>query len=72
MPKVQVRGALSSIEAIVGEFAKRLREVSPETVSAIRIFMHSGVFHLSVEAHDPKALKSGGISMRNVRGEWIV
>ena len=38
---------------------------------AARIFISSHEYSLEVEAKSPAQLKGDGISMKNIRGEWI-
>ncbi len=38
---------------------------------AVRIFISSHECNFEVETKSPTQLKNDGISMRNIRGEWI-
>jgi hypothetical protein len=57
----------NAIEALVSA----LREESPEQMVTFNLFMNCEEFEIKTSSRTPKELKSSGISMRNLRGNFI-
>ncbi len=56
---------------IINDFIKKLREKSPSTVTSVQIFVDGSNTEIVVNERTPEELRRDGISMRNLKGEWI-
>lgn len=59
------------MEALIDDFIKKLREKSSSTVTAVQIFVSGSESEVVVKIRTPEELRRSGISMTNLRGEWI-
>ena len=57
----------NAIEALV----TALREESPEQMTTFNLFVNSEEFAIKTSQRMPAQLKAAGISMRNLRGDFI-
>jgi len=57
----------NAIEALVGA----LREESPEQMTTFRLFVNCEELVIETSERTPAQLKTAGISMRNLRGDFI-
>ncbi len=55
------------IEALV----EAIRAEAPDNAITFRLFVNSEEHSVEVQHRTPGSLKADGISMRNLRGEWI-
>ncbi len=59
------------MEALIDDFIKKLREKSSSTVTAVQIFVGRSNSEIVIKKMTPEELRRDGISMRNLKGEWI-
>lgn len=59
------------MEELIDDFIKKLREKSPSTVTAVQIFVSGSDSEILIQKRTPEELRRDGISMTNLRGEWI-
>lgn len=60
------------MEELIDDFIKKLREKSSSTVTAVQIFVCSSNSEIVIKKRTPEELRRDGISMKNLKGEWIV
>lgn len=60
------------MEELIDDFIKKLREKSSSTVTAVQIFVGRSNSEIVIKKMTPEELRHDGISMRNLKGEWIV
>jgi len=61
----KIQNALKELHSVLNE------ELGSNAV-ACRIFISDHEYNFKVETRSPAQLKSNGISMKNIKGEWIV
>ena len=59
------------IQNALKELHSVLNEELGSNVVACRIFISDHEYQFSAESKTPAELRSDGISMKNIRGEWI-
>ena len=59
------------MEELIDDFIKKLREKSSSTVTAVQIFVGRSNSEIVIKKMTPEELRRDGISMRNLKGEWI-
>ena len=59
------------IQEALKELHLVLNEELGNNVVACRIFISDHEYQFSAESRTPADLKSNGISMKNIKGEWI-
>ena len=59
------------MEELIDDFIKKLREKSSSTVTSVQIFVGCSNSEIVINKRTPEELSSGGVSMRNLKGEWI-
>ena len=60
------------MEELIDDFIKKLREKSSSTVTSVQIFVSSSNSEIIINKRTPEELRRAGVSMRNLKGEWIV
>ena len=60
------------MEELIDDFIKKLREKSSSTVTAVQIFVSGSDSEIVIKKRTPEELRRDGISMTNLKGEWIV
>lgn len=60
-----------NIQAIVNVLVSTIRQESPNTAVSFRLFLNSQEVITEISERYPDQLKEQGISMRNLRGEFI-
>jgi len=60
------------MEELIDDFIKKLREKSSSTVTSVQIFVDGSNSEIVIKKRTPEELKRDGVSMRNLKGEWIV
>ncbi len=55
----------------IDEFVKMIREASPDNVVSFQLFINSEGHDLKQQHRTAEDLKSSGISMRNLKGDFI-
>ena len=60
------------MEELIDDFIKKLKEKSSSTVTAVQIFVSGSESEIVIKKRTPEELRRDGISMRNLKGEWIV
>ncbi len=60
-----------TITEAVGALVRALRRESPEHMTAFRLFVNCQEHVVETSERTPDELKSAGISMRNLRGDFI-
>jgi hypothetical protein len=59
------------MEKLIDDFIKKLREKSSSTVTAVQIFVSGSDSEIVIKKRTPEELRRDGISMVNLKGEWI-
>ena len=59
------------INAAIANLRIALEENTDDACVAVRLFFNSEGYDLTEEIRLPKDLKRGGISMRNLRGDFV-
>ena len=59
------------MEKLIDDFIKKLREKSSSTVTSVQIFVSGSESEVVVNLTTPEELRRDGISMVNLKGEWI-
>ena len=59
------------IEKAYAELIRAVKKHSPETASAVDIFISNGQSEFNYRFESPEGLKYNKVSMRNLAGEWI-
>jgi len=59
------------INAAINALADALREESPEQMTTFRLFVNCEERRIETGERTPAQLKAAGISMRNLRGDFI-
>ena len=59
------------MEKLIDDFIKKLREKSSSTVTSVQIFVSGSDSEIVIKKRTPEELRRDGISMTNLRGEWI-
>lgn len=59
------------IEKLMTELYKAVKEESSKDVVEFEFFMNCEGYNYSVQTRTPEELENAGISMRNVKGEFI-
>ncbi len=59
------------MEELIDDFIKKLREKSSSTVTAVQIFVSGSDSEIVIKKRTPEELRRDGISMVNLKGEWI-
>jgi hypothetical protein len=59
------------INAAINALVESLREESPEQMTSFRLFVNCEERVIETSERTPDDLKAAGISMRNLRGEFI-
>ena len=62
---------MTELQKITAEYVAKVRELSGKNDSCFRLFMNSNMHEITFETKEPKQLKIEGISMRNLRCQWI-
>lgn len=60
-----------SIEQAADEFLKVVKQNAANNAIRFHMDFSHGDLQMSFDYRDPKVLKESGVTMRNVRGEWI-
>lgn len=60
------------MEELIDDFIKKLREKSSSTVTSVQIFVGRSNSEIVIKKMTPEELRRDGVSMRNLKGEWIV
>jgi len=60
------------MEELIDDFIKKLREKSSSTVTSVQIFVDGSNSEIVIKKRTPEELRRDGVSMRNLKGEWIV
>lgn len=60
-----------NIQAIVNVLVSTIRQESPNTAVSFRLFLNSQEVITEISERYPDQLKEQGISMKNLRGEFI-
>lgn len=63
--------AENNMEELIDDFIKKLREKSSSTVTAVQIFVSGSDSEIVIKKRTPEELRRDGISMTNLKGEWI-
>ena len=59
------------MEELIDDFIKKLREKSSSTVTSVQIFVSGSNSEIVINEWTPGELRRDGVSMRNLKGEWI-
>jgi hypothetical protein len=59
------------VQDAIEQLHEVLKEECGSNVTACNVFISSHEYRYEVDTKSPAQLKSDGISMRNIRGEWI-
>jgi len=59
------------MEELIDDFIKTLKEKSSSTVISVQIFVSGSGSEIVIKKRTPEELRRNGISMRNLKGEWI-
>jgi hypothetical protein len=59
------------MEELIDDFIKKLREKSSSTVTSVQIFVSGSDSEIVIKKRTPEELRRDGISMTNLKGEWI-
>jgi hypothetical protein len=59
------------MEELIDDFIKKLKEKSSSTVISVQIFVDGYNSEIVIKKRTPEELKRYGVSMRNLKGEWI-
>jgi hypothetical protein len=59
------------MEELIDDFIKKLREKSSSTVTSVQIFVSGSNSEIIIDKRTPEELRHYGVSMRNIKGEWI-
>jgi hypothetical protein len=59
------------MEELIDDFVKKLREKSSSTVTAVQIFVSGSDSEILIQKRTPEELRRDGVSMVNLKGEWI-
>lgn len=59
------------MEQLIERFVNDLRSVCGDTVTSVQIFVGSSNSEIVINKRTPEELKCAGITMRNIKGEWI-
>ena len=62
---------MTELQKITAEYVAKVRELSGKNDSTFRLFVNSNMHGTSWETKEPAQLKHEGISMRNLRCQWI-
>lgn len=60
------------MEELIDDFIKKLREKSSSTVTSVQIFVGGSNSEIIINKRTPEELRRNDVSMRNLKGEWIV
>lgn len=60
-----------NIQKAIADLHDLLNEELGNNVVSCRIFISSSERHFEVDTKSPAQLKGDGISMKNIKGEWI-
>lgn len=60
------------MEELIDDFIKKLREKSSSTVTSVQIFVSGSNSEIVINKRTPEELRRNDVSMRNLKGEWIV
>jgi hypothetical protein len=60
-----------SIEQAAYEFLKVVKHNATSNVIRFYLDFSHGDLHMTFDYRNPKELKESGVTMRNIRGEWI-
>lgn len=55
----------------VSELHEILKQEMGSNVVSVEIFISNSEIRINTQTRSPAALKSDGISMKNIKGEWI-
>lgn len=59
------------MEEIIEKFVKDIRDASSKTVTSVQIFVGCSNSEIVINKRTPEELRRDGVSMRNLKGEWI-
>ena len=59
------------MEELINDFIKKLREKSSSTVTSVQIFVNGSGSEIVINKRTPEELRRNGVSVRNLKGEWI-
>jgi hypothetical protein len=59
------------IQQAIIDFHEVLKGELGSNVTAVKVFISNHEYDFDVMAKSPAQLKQEGVSMRNIRGEWI-
>jgi hypothetical protein len=59
------------IQQAIVDFHEVLKDELGSDATAVKVFISNHEYNFEVMAKSPAQLKQDGISMRNIRGEWI-
>lgn len=59
------------MEELIDDFIQKIREKSSSTVTSIQIFVGCSNSEIVINKRTPEELRRNGVSMRNLKGEWI-
>jgi hypothetical protein len=60
-----------TLEQAANEFLKVVKQNATPNVIRFHLDFSHGDLQMSYDYRDPKVLKESGVTMRNIRGEWI-
>lgn len=63
---------MNEIQNAIDELVKTVKNSADKNVVACKIFISFGDLEIKFIKKDPAALKTNNISMRNLRGEWVI
>ncbi len=58
-------------EGVIQEFVKRIRETSGDNVTTFSLFINCEEHEVKIKRRTEQDLKRAGISMRNLKGDFI-
>jgi hypothetical protein len=59
------------MEELIDDFIKKLKEKSSSTVISVQIFVSGSGSEIVINKRTPEELRRDGVSMTNLKGEWI-
>jgi hypothetical protein len=60
-----------NIQAKIEELHAALKEHTPNTTVGFKLFINSQECEVTWRTRTPEQLRQDGITMRNIRGDWI-
>lgn len=61
----------TKIEQEIEKLVELIREESPSNATSFELFVNSESYEIKYGHHNAKELKENGISMRNLKRDWI-